>query len=69
MEYFNKMCLLCPEMFVAIKKNILQKYNDDWINFKTVLLNQIDYFHKITENYETRYFCKEIQFYMDELVF
>ena len=43
-EYFDKMLLLSPEIHNSIKERALKHYNDEWIYFKCILLQQVDYF-------------------------
>ena len=68
-EHFKKMWNICPEMYTNLKENALQNYNDDWMQFKTVLLQQVDYFKDKNDNENYPYFFKEIQFYMEESIF
>ena len=44
-ECLRKLCNMSPEIYTNMKSRALKVYNDDWIQFKIVLLKQIDYFN------------------------
>lgn len=44
-QYLQKLANICPELYESLKERALETYCDDWIEFKTVLLQQIDYFN------------------------
>ena len=59
-EYFNKMLRFSPEIQTSIKKRALNLYNDEWIQFKCILLEQIDYFYNISNQINKQQFYREI---------
>ena len=67
--YFNKLCDICPELITSIKERALSTYADDWIQFKSMLLQQVDYFQGINDNPNCKHFLKEIQFHMEETIY
>lgn len=71
-EQFHELWNYSPDCYDAIRKEIL-KYDDEWIQFKIKLLQQVDYFQKFikTETYTPANpsFFHEIQFFMQEKIY
>lgn len=56
-------------MLADIKERAFERYDDEWVEFKCILLQQIDYFRGGDQDLDVNSFLREIQFYMEEQIY
>lgn len=67
-QNFQQVWKSSPKIVSSFRENCLA-YSDEWIEFKVVLLKQVDYFQDLGWMDDEENFYKNIQFYMKEVNF